>query len=200
MLSPTLRGEVSVSRADEDKSTCHGTNLECRNGRAAVPCGGDPLALRVDDDTLVGMQGIPTSLSGPVLLEVVARGDARGFFLEAYRRDAFADLGIDHELVQTNHSRSRRGVVRGMHFQPGMGKLVRCLRGAIFDVVVDIRRGSRKFGQWEGFELDDVVHQELWCPDGFAHGFCVLSGVADVVYACTAYHDPATDFGFRYDD
>jgi dTDP-4-dehydrorhamnose 3,5-epimerase len=87
-----------------------------------------------------------------------------------------------------------------MHFQHGMGKLVRCLRGAIFDVVVDIRRGSETFGRWEGFELDDIAHHELWCPDGFAHGFCVRSEIADVVYACTSYHDPKADLGFRYDD
>ena len=146
------------------------------------------------------MQGIPTSLSGPVLLEVVARGDARGFFLEAYRRDAFADLGIDHELVQTNHSRSRRGVVRGMHYQPGMGKLVRCVRGCILDVVVDIRRGSPRFGQWEAFELSDANHRQVYCPEGFAHGFCVVSDVADVIYGCTAYWDPQTEGGFLYSD
>jgi dTDP-4-dehydrorhamnose 3,5-epimerase len=142
----------------------------------------------------------PTRLSGPLLVEPLVHRDERGFFVESYRRSVMQELGIPHELVQHNHSRSSQGVVRGMHFQPGMGKLVRCLRGAIFDVVVDIRRGSETFGQWECFELDDVDHHELWCPDGFAHGFCVLSEIADVVYGCTAYHDPAVDAGFRYDD
>jgi dTDP-4-dehydrorhamnose 3,5-epimerase len=146
------------------------------------------------------MRALATQLSGPLLFEPVVHQDERGFFLETYRRATMQDHGVAGELVQHNHSRSRRGVVRGMHFQPGMGKLVRCVRGAIFDVVVDIRRGSETFGRWEGFELDDIAHHELWCPDGFAHGFCVRSEIADVVYACTSYHDPARDFGFRYDD
>ncbi|MGN6171242.1 MAG: dTDP-4-dehydrorhamnose 3,5-epimerase [Solirubrobacteraceae bacterium] len=146
------------------------------------------------------MRAHPTQLSGPLLIEPPVYRDERGFFLESYRRSMMQDLGVSGELVQHNHSRSHRGVVRGMHFQPGMGKLVRCLRGTIFDVLVDIRRGSETFGHWEGFELDDSTHHELWCPDGFAHGFCVRSEVADVVYACTSYHDPATDSGFRYDD
>ena len=146
------------------------------------------------------MRALPTQLSGPVLIEPLVHRDERGFFLESYRLSAMQELGVAGELVQHNHSRSRRGVVRGMHFQPGMGKLVRCVRGAVFDVVVDIRRGSETFGRWEGFELDDIAHHELWCPDGFAHGFCVRSEIADVVYACTTYHDPAVDFGFRFDD
>jgi dTDP-4-dehydrorhamnose 3,5-epimerase len=87
-----------------------------------------------------------------------------------------------------------------MHFQPGMAKLVRCARGAIFDVVVDIRPGSPAFGRWEGFELNDESHHQLYCPDGFAHGFCVLSEVADVTYRCSAYYDPAREAGFRFDD
>jgi dTDP-4-dehydrorhamnose 3,5-epimerase len=146
------------------------------------------------------VRALETRLSGPILIEPVVHGDQRGFFLETYRRAAMADLGIDKELVQHNHSRSRRGVVRGMHFQPGMGKLIQCVRGVIFDVVVDIRRGSPTFGRWEGFMLDDVAHHGLWCPEGFAHGFCVLSEYADVVYACSAYHDSSIEGGFRYDD
>ena len=146
------------------------------------------------------MRALATQLSGPVLIEPLVHRDERGFFLESYRRSAMQELGVGGELVQHNHSRSRRGVVRGMHFQPEMGKLVRCPRGAIFDVVVDIRRGSATFGRWEGFELDDISHHELWCPEGFAHGFCVRSEIADVVYACTSYYDPAADSGFRYDD
>ena len=139
-------------------------------------------------------------MDGPILLEATAYGDERGFFLESYRRNRFAELGIEQELVQDNHSRSRRGVVRGMHYQPGMGKLVRCVRGAILDVVVDIRIGSPQFGQWEAFELSDENHRQVFCPDGFAHGFCVLSELADVVYGCTTYWDPQTEGGFRYDD
>jgi len=127
-------------------------------------------------------------------------GDARGFFLETYRRSVLAELGIEDEFVQDNHSRSRVGVVRGMHFQPGMAKLVRCARGSIYDVLVDLRRGSPGFGRWEGFELNDESHHQLYCPDGFAHGFCVLSEVADVVYMTSAYYDPSLESGFAYDD
>lgn len=146
------------------------------------------------------MRAHSTALSGPMLLEPVVHGDERGFFLESYRRSLMAELGIAAELVQHNHSRSCHGVVRGMHFQPGMGKLVRCVRGAVFDVVVDIRRESETFARWEGFRLDDSSHHQVWCPDGFAHGFCVLSEVADLVYGCTTYYDAAAEYGFRYDD
>ena len=99
-------------------------------------------------------------------------------------------------------SRSRQGTVRGIHFQthPGQGKLVRCARGSVLDVVVDLRRGSETFGEWEGVELDDVHGRQLWIPIGFGHGFCVLSESADFVYKCTAYYDPATESGIRFDD
>jgi dTDP-4-dehydrorhamnose 3,5-epimerase len=143
---------------------------------------------------------VPTRLAGPVVLEPVVHGDERGFFLETYRRNVLAESGVEDEFVQDNHSRSRRGIVRGMHFQPGMAKLVRCVRGAILDVVVDVRRGSPAFGSWEGFELDDVGGRQVYCPDGFAHGFCVLSDVADVVYKTSAYYDPSTEGGFAFDD
>ena len=141
-----------------------------------------------------------TKLSGPVLLKPVVHGDDRGFFVETYRRSALAEVGITDEFVQHNHSRSRGGVVRGMHFQPGMAKLVRCARGAIYDVVVDLRRGSPTFGQWEGFELDDSAHHQVYCPDGFAHGFCVLTDIADVAYLTSSYYDARLDAGFAYDD
>jgi dTDP-4-dehydrorhamnose 3,5-epimerase len=146
------------------------------------------------------MERLPTKLSGPVLLKPLVHGDDRGFFLETYRRSSLAELGIDDEFVQDNHSRSRAGVVRGMHFQPGMAKLVRCARGTIYDVLVDVRRGSPTFGHWEGFELDDSAHHQLYCPNGFAHGFCVLSEVADVVYMTSAYYDPGLESGFAYND
>jgi dTDP-4-dehydrorhamnose 3,5-epimerase len=146
------------------------------------------------------MQKLPTTLTGPVLLAPTVHGDARGFFLEAYRSDAFSQLGIPDDFVQDNHSRSRRGIVRGMHYQPGQAKLVRCVRGAILDVIADIRPGSPQFGQWEGFRLDDVEHHQLYCPDGFAHGFCVLSDVADVTYKTSAYYAPELEGGFAYDD
>jgi len=143
---------------------------------------------------------LPIRLPGPLLLQPIVHGDRRGFFLETYRRSLMADLGIDDEFVQDNHSRSSEGVVRGMHFQPGMAKLIRCARGAIYDVVVDLRRGSPTFGEWEGFELDDANHHQVYCPDGFAHGFCVVSEVADVVYTTSAYYDPAREGGFAYND
>ena len=142
------------------------------------------------------MQRLPTRLSGPVLLQPVVHGDTRGFFLETYRRSTLAEVGVADEFVQDNQSRSRVGVLRGMHFQPGMAKLLRCARGSIYDVLVDVRRGSPTFGQWEGFELDDENHHLLYCPDGFAHGFCVLSDVADVVYKTSAYYDQNLEGGF----
>jgi dTDP-4-dehydrorhamnose 3,5-epimerase len=146
------------------------------------------------------MQRLETRLEGPVLIEPVSHGDARGFFQETYRKGVFAELGVHEEFIQDNHSRSRRGVLRGMHFQPGQAKLVRSVRGAILDVVVDIRPGSPSFGSWEAFPLDDETHRQLYVPDGFAHGFCVTSEVADVVYKVSTYYDPAVESGFRFDD
>jgi dTDP-4-dehydrorhamnose 3,5-epimerase len=146
------------------------------------------------------VQRLETRLPGLILLEPKVFGDHRGFFLETYRSDAYAEAGITDDFVQDNHSRSRRGIVRGMHFQPGQAKLVRCARGAILDVVVDLRRGSPTFGEWESVELDDETHRQLYVPDGFAHGFCVLSDLADLTYKVTSYYDPASEAGFRYDD
>ncbi|HYN51866.1 MAG TPA: dTDP-4-dehydrorhamnose 3,5-epimerase [Thermoleophilaceae bacterium] len=146
------------------------------------------------------MRQLETRLEGAVLIAPTVHGDARGFFQETYRREALAELGVDDEFVQDNHSRSGRGVLRGMHFQPGQSKLVRCARGAILDVIVDIRPGSSGFGHWEGFRLDDESHQQLYVPDGFAHGFCVLSELADVVYKVSSYYDPEAEAGFRFDD
>ena len=139
-------------------------------------------------------------MEGVLIVEPAVHGDARGFFLETFRRDALAAAGIGVDFVQDNHSRSGRGVVRGMHFQPGQLKLVRCVRGAIFDVIVDVRVGSPTFGQWDGHALNDETHHQLLVPDGFAHGFCVLSEVADVVYKVSTYYDPSTEGGFRFDD
>jgi dTDP-4-dehydrorhamnose 3,5-epimerase len=148
------------------------------------------------------VQRIPTRIDGPVLLAPTVHGDERGFFMETYRADAWAAHGVPDGFVQDNHSRSRRGTLRGIHFQthPGQGKLVRVARGSVLDVVVDLRRGSPTFGEWEGFELDDRSARQLWIPVGFGHGFCVTSAVADFVYKCTAYYDPATEAGIRFDD
>jgi dTDP-4-dehydrorhamnose 3,5-epimerase len=146
------------------------------------------------------MRRLQTRLEGPVLIEPVAHGDARGFFCETYRKNVLAELGVHDEFVQDNHSRSRRGVLRGMHFQPGQAKLVRCARGTIVDVIVDIRPATPSFGSWEAFPLDDEAHHQLYVPDGFAHGFCVTSQVADVIYKVSSYYDPAAESGFRFDD
>lgn len=146
------------------------------------------------------MRTLATQLDGPRLLAPSVHGDDRGFFVETFRAETLAELGVTTTFVQDNHSRSRRGIVRGMHFQPGQAKLVRCARGAILDIVVDIRAGSPQFGRWEGVVLDDERHHQLLCPDGFAHGFCVLSEVADVTYKVSAYWDPARESGFAYDD
>jgi len=148
------------------------------------------------------MRALPTSLDGVLLLEPAVHGDDRGFFVETFRANVWGELGIDVEFVQDNHSRSRRGTLRGMHFQtdPGQAKLVRCARGQILDVVVDLRRDSDTFGRWDGHELDDANLRQLWVPVGFAHGFCVLSEEADVVYKCSSYYDPATEAGLAYDD
>ena len=148
------------------------------------------------------MERLETRLDGPVLIQPRVLPDSRGFFHETYRRDALEELGIGADFVQDNHSRSTRGVVRGMHFQIGSGqaKLIRCARGSIVDAIVDIRRGSPTFGEWEAFELDDVGLRQLFVPVGFAHGFCVTSDVADVVYKCSAYYDDELERGIAYDD
>jgi dTDP-4-dehydrorhamnose 3,5-epimerase len=148
------------------------------------------------------MQRLDTRLEGLALLAPAVYGDERGFFVETWREDAWLAAGVPSDFVQDNHSRSRRGTVRGIHFQthPGQGKLVRCARGAVLDVVVDLRRGSPTFGEWEGFELDDVHGHQLWIPVGFGHGFCVLSETVDFVYKCTNYYDAATESGIRFDD
>jgi dTDP-4-dehydrorhamnose 3,5-epimerase len=141
-------------------------------------------------------------MDGLVLLEPAVHGDERGFFIETFRADVASAHGIPVEFVQDNHSRSRRGTLRGIHYQthPGQGKLVRVARGRVFDVVVDLRRDSPTFGQWEGVELDDTSGRMLWIPVGFGHGFLVLSEVADFVYKCTNYYDAATEAGIRFDD
>jgi dTDP-4-dehydrorhamnose 3,5-epimerase len=146
------------------------------------------------------MEKLDTRLEGPALIRPLIHGDHRGFFHETYRRRVYSELGIDDEFVQDNHSRSKRGIVRGMHYQPGMAKLVRCARGAILDVLVDLRRGSPTFGEWEAFELNDDNLHALYAPDGFAHGFCVTSEEADVIYKCSAYYDQNVEAGIAYDD
>lgn len=138
----------------------------------------------------MALRVLDTRLEGPLLLEPRVFADERGFFMETYRRSELAEVGVGEEFVQDNHSRSGRGVVRGMHFQVGRGvsKLVRCARGEIVDVLVDIRRGSPSFGAWEAYTLSDENKHLLYAPIGFAHGFCVTSDVADVIYKQDAYY------------
>jgi len=143
---------------------------------------------------------LETRLDGPILIEPILHEDERGFFQETYRRSAYEELGIEDDFVQENHSRSGRGVVRGMHFQVGQAKLVRCARGEIVDVLVDIRRGSPSFGAWEAFALSDRNHHQLYCPVGFAHGFCVTSESADVLYKCSSYYEPRLERAIAYND
>lgn len=145
---------------------------------------------------------LETGLDGLVLIQPDVHGDDRGFFVETFSRDAWKEFGVDTEFVQHNHSRSGHGILRGLHFQtsPGQAKLIRCPRGEIFDVAVDLRRGSPTYGQWEGYVLDDEQHRQLFVPVGFAHGFCVLSDVADVTYLVSSLYDPGTEAGIRWND
>lgn len=145
---------------------------------------------------------LETELEGVVLLEPAVHGDERGFLVETFSAPAWRELGVEAEFVQDNHSRSRAGILRGLHFQtrPGQAKLVRCSRGRIWDVAVDLRRDSPTYGRWEGHELDDDLHRQLLVPAGFAHGFCVLSEIADVHYKLSSVYDPATEAGIAWDD
>jgi dTDP-4-dehydrorhamnose 3,5-epimerase len=145
---------------------------------------------------------LPTEIDGLALIEVAAHGDQRGFLAETFRAERWRELGVDVDFVQENHSRSGRGILRGLHFQlrPGQAKLVRCVRGTIWDVAVDLRRGSPTYGRWEGHELSDANHRQLFIPAGFAHGFCVFSEEADVAYKLSSYYDPETEAGIRWDD
>ena len=148
------------------------------------------------------MKLTPTSLDGVLVLEPRIFKDERGFFLETFNGGELEDTPVGATFVQSNHSRSTRGVLRGLHYQLSnpQGKLVHVARGSIFDVAVDIRRGSPSFGKWTGIELNDDNLLSLWIPPGFAHGFCVLSDVADVIYKCTTLYDPSDDHGVAWDD
>ena len=144
----------------------------------------------------------PTRLDGPLLLQPAVFGDDRGFFSETFRANDFAELGIGEDFVQDNHSRSRYGTVRGMHFQIGAGasKLVRCARGTIVDVLVDLRRDSPTYRQWEAYELSDDNMRVLYAPIGFGHGFCVTSDVADVIYKQSNYYSSDVERGISFMD
>ncbi len=144
----------------------------------------------------------PMALPAVLLIEPAAFTDSRGFFLETYQRHKYTEAGLNRSFVQDNHSRSRKNVLRGLHYQlkHPQGKLVYTVSGEIFDVAVDIRRGSPTFGQWTGARLSDANHRQLFIPEGFAHGFMVLSESADVVYKCTEFYAHGDEYGIYWGD
>jgi dTDP-4-dehydrorhamnose 3,5-epimerase len=148
------------------------------------------------------MKFIETSLPGCVVIEPSVFGDSRGFFYESYNEAKYREAGIDRRFVQSNVSRSARGVLRGLHYQSPhpQGKLVSVLEGEVYDVAVDIRRGSPTFGQWAGVMLTAENHRHFWIPEGFAHGFCVVSEHATFAYQCTDLYDAKADGSVRWDD
>jgi len=148
------------------------------------------------------LQVIEEPLTGVKLIAPRVFEDGRGFFMESYSRRHFAEIGVDHDFVQDNHSRSTRGVLRGLHYQlsHAQAKLVRVTRGRVFDVVVDIRRGSPAFGRWAGAELSEDNHLCLFATEGFAHGFLVLSDIADFQYKCSDFYSAQDERGLPWDD
>jgi dTDP-4-dehydrorhamnose 3,5-epimerase len=148
------------------------------------------------------MKATPTAIPEVLVIEPKVFGDARGFFYESFNGKAFDEaVGRHVEFVQDNHSRSAKGVLRGLHYQiqQPQGKLVRVVRGAVFDVAVDIRKSSPTFGKWVGVELSEENHKQLWVPEGFAHGFLVLSETAEFLYKTTDYYAPAHERSIRWD-
>lgn len=148
------------------------------------------------------MKVVETKLPGVLILEPKVFGDHRGFFYESWQKTRYEEHGIIGEFVQDNVSYSRKGVLRGLHFQNpnSQGKLVSVIQGEVFDVAVDIRVGSPTFGQWEGVVLSGENHKQFWVPEGFAHGFCVLSDTAYFTYKCTMEYSPHNEGGIRWDD
>lgn len=149
------------------------------------------------------MNVIRTSIPDLLILEPKVFGDARGFFLESFNADAFQKAtGLDVRFVQDNHSRSSKNVLRGLHYQiqQSQGKLVRVVRGTVYDVAVDIRKSSHTFGQWSGTELSETNHRQMWIPPGFAHGFVVLTDSADFLYKTTDYYAPAYERSILWND
>ncbi len=148
------------------------------------------------------MKIIPTSLPDVIVIEPKVYGDERGFFLETYHADRFREAGINETFVQDNHSRSRRGVLRGLHYQlvQPQGKLVSVVRGEVLDVAVDIRKSSVTFGQWCAVTLSDTNHRQMYVPPGFAHGFVVISETVDFVYKCTDFYHPESERGIMWND
>lgn len=143
-----------------------------------------------------------TRIPEVLIIEPDVFGDSRGFFMETWHARKYAELGLDVDFVQDNHSRSSKGVLRGLHYQleQPQGKLVRAISGSVFDVAVDIRKGSPTFGQWVGVELTGDNHKQFYVPPGFAHGFCVLSESADFLYKCTDFYAPEYEHGILWSD
>ena len=143
-----------------------------------------------------------TPLRDVLLLHPKVFGDERGFFMESWNASTFREIGIERDFVQDNHSRSARGILRGLHYQTRhtQGKLVRVVAGSVFDVAVDLRRSSPTFGQWFGAELSDRNHAMMWVPEGFAHGFYVTSEYADFQYKCTDFYDPSSEVSLAWND
>ena len=148
------------------------------------------------------MKFIPTEIPGVIIVEPDVFGDHRGFFMESWHAEKFAEGGIDAQFVQDNHSRSNQGILRGLHYQieQPQGKLVRVLSGEVFDVAVDLRRDSPTFGKWFGMILNDIDKKMLWVSPGFAHGFYVVSEQADFFYKCTELYAPEHERAIRWDD
>ncbi len=148
------------------------------------------------------MKVIKTKLDGVLVIEPQTFEDKRGFFLESFNKDKYVQAGIKFDFVQDNHSSSTRGVLRGLHFQKNkpQGKLVRVVRGEVFDVVVDLRKDSSTFSQWESIILTEKNKLQFWVPPGFAHGFVVLSDIADFEYKCTDYYDPSDERSLFWND
>lgn len=148
------------------------------------------------------MKITPTEISGPLIIEPTVFGDERGFFMETWNASKFSEAGLELDFVQDNHSRSQKGVLRGLHFQnPNpQGKLVRVTQGAVFDVAVDLRKSSPQFGQWVGVELSARNKRMFWVPEGFAHGFLTLEDDTDFLYKCTGSYAPESEHSLAWDD
>ena len=143
-----------------------------------------------------------TSIEGVYIIENQVFGDERGYFMETYQKDLFDEAGLEFNFVQDNQSRSKKGVLRGLHFQytQPQGKLVRVIKGEVFDVAVDLRPGSKTYGKWEGVILSEENKKQFYIPEGFAHGFLVLSDIAEFTYKCTDFYNPGDEGGIKWDD
>ncbi|MDD6286557.1 dTDP-4-dehydrorhamnose 3,5-epimerase [Candidatus Methanosphaera massiliense] len=143
-----------------------------------------------------------TSIEGVYIIENQVFGDERGYFMETYQKDLFDEAGLEFNFVQDNQSRSKKGVLRGLHFQytQPQGKLVRVIKGEVFDVAVDLRKDSPTYGKWEGVILSEENKKQFYIPEGFAHGFLVLSDIAEFTYKCTDFYNPGDEGGIKWDD